>query len=57
MMKLWMLELSVFHTFRGFVCKRYSDTFFIYFSRKGKVNHMTSLLCFTYDGSSFFIRC
>ena len=30
--------------------------FLIYFPRKGKVNHMISLLCFTYDGSSLFIK-
>ena len=31
--------------------------FLIYFPRKGKVNPLISLLCFTYDGSSLFIRC
>ena len=31
--------------------------FFTYFPRKGKINYMINLLCFTYDGSSLFIRC
>ena len=33
-----MIEPSVFRDFRGFICKRYSDTFFDLFSEKGKGN-------------------
>jgi len=45
--KVVNLESSVlFRAFRGLV-KCYSDTFLIYFPRKGKVNHMINLLCFT----------
>ena len=29
--------------------------FFTHFPKKGKINYMINLLCFTYDGSSLFI--